>query len=300
MSQQRLYPVVLSTENDEDLLPLLKESWIDFNDEIVWQTIAKKGFYCCLSKVDVKFPENICEYACKGKSVITLSLLNRRGYKLTVGCLAYATAFSYIPTMKWLFKNDCPIDEVVFEEAIRCNSTIQTLKLLHKKKCPYPENCITLSAREGNAECLNFLLQNGYPLYVSAFYEAISRDNLVCLKLLVEFIKENENHKDFFEDVRIYKKARSVQALKYLHEQGFKWNIQSFPKVVHESGNGKYCKPEMVRYAFEQGCPFDFGNILELQYGIGAKCKYEKEYKEICEEMESRSLLKRYKVEEKE
>lgn len=130
-----------------------------------------------------------------------------------------------------------------------------------------------------NKACLEYCIQNreyldvdeigdGDDFYSGCFLNSISRNNLDCLRYLFDLRPSLVNIEDAEQFCAKASEKGHLQALVFLHENGFPWNEDTTSLASRIS---KDC----LVYAIENGCPYD----IEIFYVANPLCyKYLNEF----------------------
>ena len=190
---------------------------------------------------------------------------------------AYKGGLNYV---KYLYEHKCPWNEYTFKVAIW--SGLNYVKYLYERNCPINhENILDIIEGDQNFNILKYLVNSGYK---------ISKWNLKpCLNGVrkgdIEFLK---NYHKNFDDLS-YKfnvpiicttavKCRKMEVLKYLHENKFPWDEETFKEGISQ-GIG------YVEYLYENKCPwneetFNYAihkNLDFVRYLYDRKCPMNKD-----------------------
>jgi hypothetical protein len=153
--------------------------------------------------------------------------------------------------MEWLRQNECPwgcgvgyeIDGYIFNHAI-INSTLENIKWLWSSGCPI-----------------------GGGIYVRAFcHERMD---------VVEWLKEIDIP---FDDSIMYEMLSSMNSIEYiewLRNNGVEWTENSFETAMYS------CSLKILKYLYENGCPFDRYSILNIALECNMKTNCLKYLKSI-------------------
>ena len=152
------------------------------------------------------------------------------------------------------------------------HGNIQLLQILHEDKFPWDAKTCAAAARGGHLECLKYAHENGCKWDASTLFGTILRDQVSCLEYAhsnrcpghkqmgqkavqvksMQCLQYLVTHKCCGDDFAACAQAAadgSVDILKYLHENGCRWD-RSTVEAAARAG-----KVKTLRYAIENGCP---------------------------------------------
>lgn len=99
------------------------------------------------------------------------------------GALSHAAHYGHFECMKYLYKEGCALTSDVGRCAIR-NGNLKVIKWCYDNKCHLPINSISLCAKFGHVDCLEFFHKLGYEWGYECPIFAAYNGNLECLKYL--------------------------------------------------------------------------------------------------------------------
>lgn len=242
----------------------------------VKDSVGQKGF----TSMEIHEYWSVCFISvCNGRLDVLKWLKNNGWFDLSNASLGteIAARKGYLPIIKWLVENGCPLDEFIFAEAV-VGGNLNVLEFLKQNCCPfYPDSCLYEAATKGNLQIIKWLLKNGCSLADVdkwTFETAARKGHLQIIKWFVEngcsirivnevSFKEvaegghlhvmqwlHENGCPFDKLTFAYAtRCGKVENLEWLLDSNFPWDKNCYLQAT------EYNKLDTLQWLLEQGCP---------------------------------------------
>ena len=141
------------------------------------------------------------------------------------------------------------------------------LQYLCELGCFYDGYTTQAATRGGHLNCLQYMHERGcYGRGYSDMVYAISGSHLDCLRYLLEIVYAHIPGGDNWEAIRAAAQFGSLNCLRYLHENGYPWNVCA---TWYAAEHGHL---ECLQYMHENGCLWDTRTIDMAAQGGKLNC----------------------------
>lgn len=175
-----------------------------------------------------------------------------------------ASSMGHVCILDWLLYNDVCDGIRVFNAAAESNQ-IKVIEWAIDNGLDFSDEACCKACSSGNLEILKLLLSHGFQLdgiYRTACGIAIE-NNHTCI---VDYLMETDNH--IFESMSLVHASQNgnLKIIKILRSYGYSWAINPTyfgvdTYVISEAV--RYGHTEIVKWMFNEGCPFDYRTFRE-------------------------------------
>jgi hypothetical protein len=153
----------------------------------------------------------------------------------------------------------------ICERAAEANN-FEVLKYAHENGCPWEvETICSIAALSGSLVCLRYAHENGCRIDAQTFLNGIQSGSLRVVRYLLESSRVDVQEELCWKELPCMKAAEvSWKMLELVRSSGCPWNVAVVSSALEER------KYHCVRWAVENGCPYDFEE--DEEDGCGDNC----------------------------